>query len=131
MRALRALYDAVNEWMKPRKFDETTVKIEKVLADFNKDLPSPGYVLTAATASGNQYWCEHAPHLLLPPCDNRYKCKFCGKDVEKDPPCCDAYTGPKSNKQQATKTRVSKATLQSQSKIVNMRIEGGAGSMLS
>ena len=64
-------------------------------------------------------------------CVNRYKCKFCGKDVEADAPCCEEYKGPKSNSQQATKTRVTKAMLQGQSKIVNMHLEGAAGSMVT
>ena len=64
---VRALYDAVKTWFLPRTFDETTVKIEKVLSDFNEDLPGEGYVFTAAATGANQYWCEHAPVLLLPP----------------------------------------------------------------
>jgi len=35
---LRSLYDAVKNWVKPKHFDESQVKLEKVLAEVNKNL---------------------------------------------------------------------------------------------
>eukprot|EP01045_Picozoa_sp_COSAG04_P010336 COSAG04_NODE_630_length_11765_cov_6.900394_2_plen_157_part_00 len=60
----RQLYCAVKQWMK--NFDESQVKLEKVLDEVNKNLSDPGYVFEAANTSGNNWWCVRAPHLLFP-----------------------------------------------------------------
>ena len=35
-----------------------------------------------------------------------FKCRFCAKNVDINPPCCAEYTGPKSDPQQAQRLTV-------------------------